>query len=275
MTRLYERLFDDAAIFPPGNAPMAHAVAAHLEHKASTHGTFVGPMVCSAARLPELIAELESQSGAVELALVTGLAEFDDSVASALDETRLSLVAIEARMEVGGAVSGLPVGVAVWCEYPWGSDFELPAGTGLKLRTGGAEASDFPTEKELAAAIMMCAANNVSFKLTAGLHHAIRSTDPATGHEHHGFLNVILATHSALNDRAADSVVANLANRDSEHVAERIRRLSDKDVWAIRHAFHSFGTCSIADPINDLTALGLLDHGGLIDRAEPFGGGPA
>lgn len=261
MTRLYERLLDDAAIFPPGNAPMSAAVAAHLEHKASSHGKFVGPLVCSAARLPELITELEAHTGAVELALVTSLADFDEAVALALEEARLSLVSIEATMEVGGAVSGIPVGVAVWCEYPWGSDFVLPAGTGLKLRTGGAEASEFPTEQELAAAIMMCAANKVPFKLTAGLHHALRSTDPETGFEHHGFLNVILATHSALNDRPADSVVANLANRDSAHVTERIGRLTEKEVWAIRHSFHSFGTCSISDPLADLVTLGLLDGG--------------
>src|SRR5690349_20003346 len=54
---MFERLFDDAALFPPGNAPMTDAVPAHrgLQQRLAP---LVGPFVVPAQRLDELIAEL-------------------------------------------------------------------------------------------------------------------------------------------------------------------------------------------------------------------------
>jgi hypothetical protein len=42
MTGLFDGLFDDAALFPPGDAPMAVAVPAHRELRAHLGG-LVGP----------------------------------------------------------------------------------------------------------------------------------------------------------------------------------------------------------------------------------------
>ena len=51
-------LCDDAALFPPGNLPLADAVPAHLAHLASEHRGLVGPFIVSATvlSLPPLIA---------------------------------------------------------------------------------------------------------------------------------------------------------------------------------------------------------------------------
>ena len=69
------------------------------------------------------------------------------------------------------------------------------ADTGLraKFRTGGTTADAYPDERELADAIHQSLTHDVPFKATAGLHHAVRNTDTATGFEQHGFLNVIAA----------------------------------------------------------------------------------
>src|SRR5699024_3025719 len=64
-----------------------------------------------------------------------------------------------------------------------------------KFRTGGTSADKYPDEHELAAAIHTVIDASVAFKATAGMHHAIRNTDPDTGFEQHGFLNVLLAVH--------------------------------------------------------------------------------
>ena len=53
MTEPFARFFDDAALFPPGDAPVAAAVPAHRELRGRL-GDLVGPFVVPAARLDEL-----------------------------------------------------------------------------------------------------------------------------------------------------------------------------------------------------------------------------
>ncbi|MFG2732356.1 hypothetical protein [Streptomyces canus] len=129
-----------------------------------------------------------------------------------------------------------------------------------KFRTGGTVASAFPTENELAAAILTCAGRGIPFKCTAGLHHAIRHTDQRTGFEHHGFLNVLIATAAALDAAPLTTVAGLLTERNAETVAKEARGLTDDGVTALRHVFTSIGSCSVSDPLDDLLSLGLLAH---------------
>jgi hypothetical protein len=93
----------------------------------------------------------------------------------------------------------------------------------------------------------------VPFKATAGLHHAVRNTDPETGFEQHGFLNLLLATDAARAGAEEAEVAAALADRDGTRVAARVRDLAP----GVRESFRSFGTCSILEPVEELAALGL------------------
>src|SRR5581483_8104771 len=68
-TRPLAGLLDDAALFPPGNAPMPDAVRAHGEHRRSWYADLVGPFVCAAARVDELARELERQDAGLEVPL--------------------------------------------------------------------------------------------------------------------------------------------------------------------------------------------------------------
>jgi hypothetical protein len=86
----------------------------------------------------------------------------------------------------------------------------------------------------------------------------VRNTDPTTGFEQHGFLNVIAAVDAAQRGAAADEIVALLAERGAHAIAARVAAL-DGHAGPVRDAFHSFGTCSIEDPRAELTELGLLD----------------
>src|ERR1022692_2366382 len=50
----FAALLDDAALFPPGDVPMAEAVAGYLRRRLSAAAGFLGPFVVTASRLPEL-----------------------------------------------------------------------------------------------------------------------------------------------------------------------------------------------------------------------------
>jgi hypothetical protein len=123
-----------------------------------------------------------------------------------------------------------------------------------KLRTGGVEADLFPDEAGLATAIESMLDRELAFKCTAGLHRAVRHRAEATGFEHHGFLNVLLATRASLD---GDDVSAALADRDPSAVADRVRGLGPDGVLRTRRWFTSFGCCGVEDPWSDLVDLGL------------------
>jgi hypothetical protein len=97
----------------------------------------------------------------------------------------------------------------------------------------------------------------LAFKCTAGLHHAIHHRDEATGLEHHGFLNVLLATRASLDGEGIDGVAAVLEETAGEELAGRLS--ADPDQAArTRRWFTSFGSCSVLEAHEDLVELGLL-----------------
>ncbi|HEY9379419.1 MAG TPA: hypothetical protein VIQ02_20255, partial [Jiangellaceae bacterium] len=55
---LFTGLIDDAALFPPGNAPMPVAMHDHSGHRAAWYAPLVGPFLCPASRLDELAAQV-------------------------------------------------------------------------------------------------------------------------------------------------------------------------------------------------------------------------
>jgi hypothetical protein len=259
MTVLFDRFFDDAAIFPPGNAAMDDALRAHVAALDSPLARHVGPFVCSASRLTALGAALAADDiGGLDLALVTPAGSANPAIAAAHDDSRLRLRAVEvADTRPGDPLPAVPEGTLLLVERPATVPFDLPPDVSLKLRTGGETADAFPDEEQLAAALASSVEQDLRFKLTAGLHHAVRHTDAATGFEHHGFLNVVLAVHAALS--GSGDVTAWLAERDPSVVAAAVADLDEAARGAVRSRFLSFGTCSIAEPVDDLRALGLLE----------------
>ncbi|MEX5637970.1 hypothetical protein AB1460_36825, partial [Parafrankia sp. FMc2] len=159
--------------------------------------------------------------------------------------------------------AGLPAGVTasieVRCDAAQGRPLDELAAAGhrLKLRTGGPRADLFPGGGELARAVVECAARNLPFRCTAGLHHAVRHTDATTGFEHHGFLNVLIAARAAATGAGSVAVADILGCRDGAALAGEIGAWSAADAQRARALFTSFGTCSVAEPVGDLVALGL------------------
>ncbi|MFJ3142222.1 hypothetical protein ACIPJM_07160 [Streptomyces halstedii] len=271
---LFASFCDDAAVFPPGEMPLAEAVPAHLRHVTAAHAPLVGPLVVPWARLAEL-AELTTgyDPGSVELAVtVPSPEDAAKALASAgalrAARPRFLEVAVPDGMPATEIVPRLSTAlsnadhapVTVYVEVPRdGRRAELIASLAdspylAKFRTGGVRAELYPDERELARAVRLAVRAKVPFKATAGLHHAVRNTDPRTLFEQHGHLNLLAATGAALDGADEGEIVAVLAERDAATVAELVGALSPE----VRKAFRSFGTCSLTGPVGELAALGLL-----------------
>lgn len=129
---------------------------------------------------------------------------------------------------------------------------------GAKIRCGGVRAELFPTAAELGEFVRTCAAAGVPFKATAGLHHAVRYRDAATGFDHHGFLNLLLATALAASGVREDDLLAVLACADGGELGARALELDADTAVRTRELLVSYGSCSTSEPIDDVTGLGLV-----------------
>ncbi len=270
---LFARLVDDAAVYPPGSAPLHEAVKDHRRHRSAWYARLVGPLLVpasSAASLTELLRGGDDL--VVGLVADTGI----DGLRAALDQAPPAVRHVEIAVAKRGEdpLPGLAALLALVRERPGLPGYaEVPLTFGLlaaldalaearagglavsaKFRTGGLAAELFPTPIELAAVVCACRDRGLPFKLTAGLHHAIRHTDPETGFVHHGFLNVLVATAQAVQGGEVADVGATLAGTDPVPLIEATRRLlvEQRPLWI------GFGSCSVREPVEDLARLGLL-----------------
>jgi hypothetical protein len=283
---LLHDLLDDASLFPPGNLPMPKAVAAHVGHESAWFSDLTGPFVCPETRLTELGRALTTASIPwIDLSVVVtgGAAAVTTAIDAVAVDPRLRLRAVEvpaakgdepaqAITDVAAALDQVPLaGATGFIEFPLtaiadpasaGPLLELADQRGYrpKLRTGGVTREAFPGEQVLAGCLAAVAGRRIAFKCTAGLHHAVRHTEQATGFEHHGFLNVLLAVGAAAADASVGEVTAILAQRDPGWIAAAVRALDPEAAAEIRWLFTSFGTCSTDEPVADLVSLGLLSQ---------------
>jgi len=289
---LFASFIDDAAIFPPGNSPLDEAVTAHREHRQAAYADAVGAFVVTDLRLPEvlrLVSTLrdgssltssgQAKSTSVGLSVVvTGGAGSIEGVAKLANRAQAELRGIEIalRDEEDPAGNARRVALAVqaarddelladdlpvYVELPhvantarWLESADVVAENELRLkfRTGGVDAELFPHPHALGRWIEAALDRETPFKCTAGLHNAIAHTDPETGFEHHGFLNILAATEALL---AGGDAIGVLSERDPASVAALAGKVPD----TTRRWFTSFGSCSVLEPLEDLVNLGLLD----------------
>ncbi|MDT0529566.1 hypothetical protein RM555_11260 [Micromonospora sp. DSM 115977] len=280
---LVDGLVDDAAVFPPGSAPLPDAVAAHRRHRTSWYAGLVGPLLVPATRLPEVAGLL----GADERIAVGVIGDVPldrlDEVRTTADP-RIRVRQVEAAVARRGedplpgltelvtlarrAGAGPATLDAVYAELPltfglMGALDALAAARadGLpiaaKFRTGGLAAELFPTPAELAAVICACRDRDLPFKLTAGLHQAVRHLDPETGFTHHGFVNVLAATLAAAGGATVESVAELLTATDPRPLVQYAEAGLDRP----RPLWIGFGSCSILEPLTDLIRLGLVNGG--------------
>jgi hypothetical protein len=220
---LLERLIDHAPMFPPARLPLPEALEDHRAARASDESWMLARFVCPAASLD---------------AVPDGL-----SVSAVVDDGPVDGVeALEVRVSDANEIRAFPsVEPELYFELPLVTQCHLlveavaERGAFAKVRCGG---EAIPTIAQVSDFILACRDNNVSFKATAGLHHALR-TD-----REHGFLNLLAAAGS-------DDVEEMLETDDPE-------RLLAVDPARARQVLRAIGSCSFWEPVDDLKALGIL-----------------
>jgi hypothetical protein len=270
-------LVDDAAIFPPGNAPLAEAMDAFETRAEQWYAGLVGSFVVSDTALPGVDRALPlsvvstggagSIPGALRMAhkrahpLVALEVALQDPADAAGNARRVCAAVDAARDE-----QLLDDDTTVYVELPascspagWlaAADEVAAAGLRLKFRTGGTDATAFPSARFLAGWIDAALDRETAFKCTAGLHRAVRHRDRDTRFEHHGFLNVLVAVRHAFDGASPDDVTAILEQQDQ---AELVSLASHTELSGARRWFRSFGSCSVDEPLEDLVGTGLLEE---------------
>jgi hypothetical protein len=273
-------LIDYAGLYPPAGLNITSAVRNYLCYRQSKDSFMLGRFVVDINRLSELRDIAGSSIGDLRLSIVASPATEWDVLPALLGEGFL-IDSIEVRAEqsseIEHIVRQIPTGMTTYFEIPIFSAKPetlnaIPAGARVKLRTGGLVAEAFPPSEAIANMLQALAIRRISFKVTAGLHHPIRSCNPFTyaldspTGMMHGFLNLFLAATLLYYGGPLDASRQLLQEGDCgvfanspETIAWRSFSWTADQIRTVRKEFAiSFGSCSFEEPIHDLEALGWL-----------------
>ncbi len=252
---LLGRLIDHAALFPPASLDMPEAMEADRRARASDHAWMLDRFIVPASRLHELPAD------APRLSVVLDGGEGD---LEAVAETPHEVELVEAKIDPAwipdtqALVDEKLPGVRAFWELSPGRGLRgavaavREARAGAKIRCGG---TTLPSVEEVAAFVAACREAGVPFKATAGLHHPIRSGD------RHGFLNLLAAAVFADGDLEAILAEEDPAafRLDDDGFGVHDHSAGAETIAAARaELFVAYGSCSFDEPVDGLTALGLL-----------------
>lgn len=282
---LFRRWVDDAAVFPPGDAPVPQAWSGHLALRAGRYGDLLGPLLVGTSDAASLVDAAAAGPGQrpvdhpVDVGVIARAGTAVEDLLAAVATVRSSPFLQVASVEVahggdGRWRSALDPGVPVAVEVPREPSAQRRAlddvaattdegATVLaKLRTQATAQSTVPTPQELAAFLLGVRDRDLPFKLTGGLHHAVATTVPgvdrAAPEEQHGALNVLVATHRLGAGAGTEELVDTLASRDAAALATAVRQLDEDEAAGVRARFVSFGCCGVLDPLDGLAGLDLL-----------------
>jgi hypothetical protein len=268
---LFRALFDDAAVFPPGLAPLPQAIADHVARQSNSYADLIGPLLLPAWAIEEFLRLQRPRQ--VDVALIgrpgIDLALVADARARLFRDPGVNLTGVEIGWSPRWR-QALGWNASLSIEVPRGAEQERalselqkhaaePNPVQAKFRTGSTPDSPVPTPTELAIFIRAAVDRDLGFKLTGGLHHAMSRTISG-GQDQIGFLNVIAATRWALAYGAEipemDSI---LSQRDPGTILDIITRMSEADASVVRAFFTAYGCCAVLDPICDLVTFGLIE----------------
>lgn len=281
LASLLAGLIDYAGLFPPAAVDMRTAVRNYTEYRNGPRAFALGRFIVDVSRLGEMEAVAGDALSRMRLSvLVPPTAEIAPLLA-AIDRG-LAIESVETNAHDPAAIeriaSAIPSASEIYFEIPLplASSASLDAiattGARAKLRMGGVTPEAFPAAESVIAMLQALQQRNLPFKATAGLHHPVRSrhrltyTADSPSCVMQGFLNLLTATailredgspadaHAALceaNPRAFRISADQFGWRDFDWSASQIHSMR-------KESFVSFGSCSFAEPITDLEAMGWL-----------------
>ena len=295
---LLRDLIDYAGLFPPASLAMTPAVANYDAYSRSEWNWILGRFIVPVSRLGEFeeaLAGLPTATpgigftnwrlsvllGSDPSADVARIREFNARIARSGSGRMAVVESVEVKVASAEEITLLseiiPAELVTYFEVPLSSCSNCLAavagcGRRAKIRTGGETADKFPVPANVIEFIRRCAAANVPFKATAGLHHPLRSVHRFTYQPEsasgimHGFVNLFLAAAFSRAGMESDLAVQLLEEQSAEAfqfdlngVGWRQCRLSRDEIAAARRSFAvSFGSCSFTEPIDDLRSLHLL-----------------
>jgi hypothetical protein len=245
---LLAKLIDYAGLYPPAGLPLPAVLENYEAYLVSEESWMLNRLVLPAATLPE---------------------------ARLGDNWRVTLLVegepgpLPAQVQTLETKRPHRLSLPTYCESPVGG---IANGAFAKVRTGGLTPEAIPSSEALAGFLSEAASRRIAFKATAGLHHPIRSMRPltyATGGPcatMHGFVNVFVAAAFAWRGGQRDVILDVLNDDDAGgfqfltgELLWRGRSIATGEIQSARRDFaHSFGSCSFAEPLADLRALGWL-----------------
>lgn len=293
---LMHELIDYAGLFPPAAHTMAEASSRYARYRLSPHAPALGRFVVPAARLVEWEQAVTALSPAqrnyapwrlTALAAppcrreIPAIVSFNERSADGhefsahVDSIEVNVTTPEEVREVAAVA---PDGLRVFFECPVTDrldpllDAVAAAGASAKIRTGGIVPDAIAPPAAVARFVAACAAQDVAFKATAGLHHPVRAVHPLTYESGaprvamNGFLNVFVAAVLARQHHLDASQVLPVLEETAPEafvfsdsgLAWRDVAVTTTEVLDARRFALSFGSCSFDEPIRDLIALGLL-----------------
>lgn len=294
---LLDGVFDYAGLFPPARMEMPKALDKYIRLIEGKDEWIVSRFVCTASSLVDLAKAMDQLQRVPEIPIsVVGQITTDyDEWAFALERDAGAMTAFINRVGDAAALEAYEVRIPshnhielcikdlsafsevdVFVELPWADGLEdsmaaiaITEWIGAKARTGGVEASAFPDAESLAGFLHSAYALDVPVKLTAGLHHPLPSVDDVTGGRMHGFLNVLTASALCGSHDLSRKEIAEVLRDDSirswafgeNEMSWKGQKVLVAQIEEMRDLFLGIGSCSIDEPIADLSSLGLIREG--------------
>lgn len=273
---LLSGLIDYAGLFPPAGLDMKTAVQNYLNYRKGEFGWVLGRFVAPVSSLEEVRAAAAGQPVGIT-ALIVGDADAEIQAAKSAGVESIEMKA-GTPAQIRAAAERLPEGLTCYMEIPLAQDPRksveamAEAGVRAKARTGGLTVDAFPGSRDLARFLQACVDANVEFKVTAGLHHPVRSLQALSDEpdsqsvEMHGFLNVFLAAAFVRAGMESVQVVRMLEDQRPESFRFEEGGASWRDEYldagqladTRKNVAIAFGSCSFDGPIAELKSLGIL-----------------